>query len=161
MNLKEKISAFKHKRDRRRKERNQERYNRHQEEYDARYRNEKQKNDFKTLIFRLKFQINIKRLVGLIIFIGLLDLQLSYVLAFLGKEQIAESLSIQICTTLLGTILVYAVREYFDMREEKRTNNKSNSDENIKEKIDNVINSSGLKEHINSVLQTENPDDSE
>lgn len=173
MGLMSKISSFKYERRKRKEERNLEKYNHRQEEYDNIYKNEKQKHDFKSLLSRLKFETYTKRLVGIVVFISLIDLQLSYVLAFLGKDQIAETLSIQICVTLLGTILVYIVRAYFDTKAEKRdemikagyvVDNKSSiiPTEIIQSKVQEIIDNSGIAEHINTddfTLEPENPDD--
>ena len=102
----------------------------------------------------------------------MIDLQLSYILAFLGKEQIAETLSTQICVTILGTVLIYIIRAYFDTKAEKRdemiksgliTDKKLSdiTDDAIKNKIKEVIKDSGLSEHIKDFkYKTENPEDS-
>lgn len=176
MGLKNKISTYKYNRRKRKQEKEQEEFSNRQEKLDNLYRKEKQKSDFKTLLSRLKFETYTKRLVGIVVFISLIDLQISYVLAFFGKDQIAESLSIQICITLLGTILVYIIRAYFDTKAEKRDemiksglivdkNTNVISDEVLKNKIQEIINNSGLGEHINiedviNTSETENPDDS-
>lgn len=176
MGLMEKISSFKYEQRKRKQEKNLEKFNHRQEELDAMYKNEKQKSDFKTLLSRLKFETYTKRLVGVVVAISLIDLQLSYILAFLDKVQIAESLSNQICVTLLGTILVYIVRAYFDTKAEKRdeliksgiiVDDKAKiiPNEVIQNKVQEIINNSGISEHINiedaiSVPQTENPNDS-
>ena len=130
------------------------------EELNATYENEKQKSRFKSLISHLKFETYTKRLVGIVVIVGLIDLQLSYVLAFLDKVQIAESLSNQICVTLLGTILVYVVRAYFDTKAEKRDemiksglivdkNSTIITNEVIENKVREIIANSGISEHIN------------
>ena len=155
-----------------------EKYNQKQEEYDEIYRTKKQKSDFKSLLSHLKFETYTKRLVGIVVFIALIDLQLSYILAFMDKVQIAETLSTQICVTLLGTILVYVIRAYFDTKAEKKdemikaglivdSKNPVIPNEVIKNKIQEVIDNSGLAEHINSsssnnnpsTFESENPDD--
>ncbi len=153
-----------------------EKYNQRQEEYDAIYKNKKQKSDFKSLLSRLKFETYTKRLVGIVVIVALIDLQLTYILAFMDKIQIAETLSTQICVTLLGTILVYVIRAYFDTKAEKRDEmiksgliiDKKNpviSNDVIKSKIQEVIDSTGLAEHINTnssnMSEPENPDDSD
>lgn len=61
-----------------------------------------------------------KKAVALILIISLIDLQLSYVLAFLGKEQIAESLSSTIATTIIGVMLGYFFKALFETFFEKR-----------------------------------------
>ena len=141
---------------------------------DAIYRNKKQKSDFKSLLARLKLETYTKRLVAIIIFISIIDLQLSYVLAFLDKGQIAESLSIKVCTTIIGTAIVYMIRAYFDTKAEKRDemiksglivdkNKQIIPTEIIESKIREIINSTGVSEHIDaestSDAGTENPDD--
>ena len=94
----------------------------------------------------------------------------------MDKVQIAESLSNQICITILGTVIVYMIRAYFDTKAEKRDemiksglivdkNKQIIPDEVIKSKIQEVINNSGLSEHISAdeivdeVFETENPED--
>lgn len=62
-----------------------------------------------------------KKAVRWILFIALLDLQLTYILAFLGKEQIAETLSGDICHVIIGTILGYLLKSFFETREEEKT----------------------------------------
>lgn len=176
MKLSDRISNLSYERRKRKQKKDEEKFNRRQEELDTIYKHEKQKSNFKALLSKLKFETYTKRLVGVVVFIGLLDLQLSYVLAFLGKDQIAESLSTQICITLLGTILVYVIRAYFDTKAEKRDEmiksgiiiDKNSSiipNEVIENKVSELISRSGLGEHVNvkDLLhhsQPEDPDDS-
>lgn len=61
-----------------------------------------------------------KRAVAIILIVSLVDLQLSYVLAFLGREEIAESLSSEIATTVIGVMLGYFVKALFETFFEKR-----------------------------------------
>lgn len=61
-----------------------------------------------------------KRAVAIILIVSLVDLQLSYVLAFLGREEIAESLSSEIATTIIGVMLGYFVKALFETFFEKR-----------------------------------------
>jgi hypothetical protein len=61
-----------------------------------------------------------KRMMKAILYVALIDLQLSYILAFLGKEQIAEQLSGDICHTIIGVCLGYFLKSYFETREEER-----------------------------------------
>ncbi len=66
-----------------------------------------------------------KKAVALILIVSLIDLQLSYVLAFMGQVQIAESLSSTIATTVIGVMLGYffkALFETFFEEREKRLN---------------------------------------
>lgn len=169
-----KESSAKYNRRKRKEEKELDKFNQRQEELDAKYKKAKQKSDFKSLLEKLKFETYTKRLVGIVVFISLLDLQLSYVLAFLDKVQIAESLSNQICVTLLGTILVYVIRAHFDTKAEKHNemikegyiiakDSSVVSSEVIKNKIEEVISNTGLGEHLNTdnvvSQETENPDD--
>jgi len=82
-----------------------------------------------------------KKAVAVILIISLIDLQLSYILAFIGKEQIAESLSINIADTIIGVMLGYFLKALFETffeEREKRLNKKlerncsSEEDESIK-----------------------------
>jgi len=61
-----------------------------------------------------------KKAVFIILIVSLVDLQLSYVLAFLGKEQIAENLSINIATTIISVMLGYFSKALFETFLEKR-----------------------------------------
>ena len=61
-----------------------------------------------------------KKAVVVILAISLLDLQLSYVLAFLGKEQIAESLSSEIASVIVGVMIGYFMKALFETFFEKR-----------------------------------------
>ena len=70
-----------------------------------------------------------KRAVAAILIISLVDLQLSYVLAFLGKEQIAESLSSTIASTIIGVMLGYFAKALFETFFEKREKRLSGSTE--------------------------------
>ena len=67
-----------------------------------------------------KFKTFTKRAVKAILFIALLDLQLSYVLAFLGREQIAENLSSDITKVIIGTILGYLAKAFFETKEQEK-----------------------------------------
>lgn len=61
-----------------------------------------------------------KRAVTAILIFSLIDLQLSYILAFMGKEQIAESLSSTIASTIIGVMLGYFFKALFETFFEKR-----------------------------------------
>lgn len=61
-----------------------------------------------------------KKAVTIILVVSLIDLQLSYLLAFLGKDQIAESLSSTIATTIIGVMVGYFVKSLFETFFEKR-----------------------------------------
>lgn len=61
-----------------------------------------------------------KRMVKSIMYVALIDLQLTYILAFLGKEQIAESLSSDICTVIVGVGLGYFMKAYLETKQEEK-----------------------------------------
>lgn len=61
-----------------------------------------------------------KRAVTAILVLSLIDLQLSYILAFMGKDQIAESLSSTIASTIIGVMLGYFFKALFETFFEKR-----------------------------------------
>ena len=65
--------------------------------------------------------------------VSLIDLQLSYVLAFMGQVQIAESLSSTIASTVVGVMLGYffkALFETFFEKREERLKQESEPEEN-------------------------------
>ena len=96
------------------------------EKYEQKTEKLKAKRGFIEQIRSIRFDTFTKAMVGLIIIMACVDLQLSYVLAFLDKIQIAEELSKQVCTTILGVALVYMIRAYFDSRAEYKTKNDLN-----------------------------------
>lgn len=55
-----------------------------------------------------------------ILFFALLDLQLSYILAFLGRVEIAEDLSSTVATAIIGVMLGYFLKSFFETREEEK-----------------------------------------
>lgn len=61
-----------------------------------------------------------KTAVKWILVLSLLDLQLSYILAFLGRVEIAEDLSSTVATAVIGVMLGYFMKSFFETREEKK-----------------------------------------
>lgn len=61
-----------------------------------------------------------KRWVTIILSFSILDMQLSYILAFMGKEQIAESLSSTIASVIVGVMIGYLLKALFETFFEKR-----------------------------------------
>ena len=55
-----------------------------------------------------------------ILAISLIDLQISYILAFLGRVEIAEDLSSTVATAVIGVMLGYFMKSFFETREEKK-----------------------------------------
>lgn len=78
------------------------------------------------------FQTFSKKAVAVILAVSLIDLQLSYVLAFMGKEQIAESLSSEIASVIVGVMVGYFMKALFETffeKREERLNGTSQTDE--------------------------------
>ena len=87
-------------------------------------------NQGKRQVFYKKWlQTFSKKAVAIILVVSLIDQQLSYILAFLGKEQIAESLSSEIASVIVGVMLGYFMKALFETFFEKREErlNKSSS----------------------------------
>lgn len=61
-----------------------------------------------------------KKLVKWVMVISLFDLQLSYLLAFLGKTEIAENLSMTVVTGIIGTVVAYCVKSFKETKEEEK-----------------------------------------
>ena len=61
-----------------------------------------------------------KTAVKWILVLSLLDLQLSYILAFLGRVEIAEDLSSTVATAIIGVMLGYFMKSFFETKEEKK-----------------------------------------
>lgn len=77
-----------------------------------------------------------KRAVAVILAVSLIDLQLSYVLAFMGQVQIAESLSSTIASTVVGVMLGYFLKALFETFFEKREERLRRKGEIHKETVD-------------------------
>lgn len=80
-----------------------------------------------------------KRAVAIILAVSLIDLQLSYVLAFMGKEQIAETLSSTIADTIIGVMLGYFLKALFETffeKREERLNRTIEQEESNSEEVD-------------------------
>ena len=69
---------------------------------------------------RRKRKTYTKKLVKWILAISIFDLQLSYVLAFLGKTEIAENLSMTVVTAIIGTVITYCIKSFKETKEEEK-----------------------------------------
>lgn len=69
---------------------------------------------------RGNFRTFTKKWVGRLMYIAVIDLQLSYILAFLGREQIAEELSRTIVIEIIGVMLGYFGKSYFETKEQEK-----------------------------------------
>lgn len=60
-----------------------------------------------------------KLAVKWILICSMIAMFLSYILAFMGRDQIAESLSIEVVKIVVGTVLIYCLKSYFETKEEE------------------------------------------
>ena len=87
-------------------------------------------------------------MVAGIIIISIIDIQISYVLAFLDKGEAMQDLSVHMCTTILGVAFVYMIRAYFDSKAEHNNLDNKIKDsiiENLSGKINNIFIAAGLE----------------
>ncbi len=61
-----------------------------------------------------------KKMMTRIINVALVDMQFPFLLALLGREQIAETLGGLIVTEIIGVFLVYCAKSFFETKEEQR-----------------------------------------
>lgn len=63
-----------------------------------------------------------KVIIAVVLIVGLIFIQESYVLAFLGHDMIAEELSKFVCTTIVATTLGYFLKSFNETKSEKAAN---------------------------------------
>ena len=61
-----------------------------------------------------------KRMVSILIAVAIIDLQLTYLLAFLGSPETLQETSGKLVTEILGVVLVYCLKSFFETREEEK-----------------------------------------
>lgn len=128
-------------------------YEKLKKKYDNIIKEKTLKKSFKDQLRSIRVDTFTKALVGFIIISAVIDLQLSYVLAFLDKVQIAESLSTQICITIIGVALVYMIRAYFDTKADRKDSRIKNDIENDTiQKIQDVIYNSGIDDALKTKI---------
>lgn len=66
-----------------------------------------------------KEQTFTKKWMTIILVVALIDLQVPFILAFLDKMQIAETLGGLLVTEIIAVFLVYCVKSFFGKREEE------------------------------------------
>lgn len=165
MKLREKIQKFKEKRKLAKIEREKIEneleaieYAKRKERYNDMLRDEALKQKFLTNMSKIKINTYTKKMVAAILGFSILCISASYVLAFLDKQNTLESLSIQLCITILGVAFVYMVRAYFDSKAEH-----NNLDSKIKEelegslidKMNNTLAEAGLHVNIQNFLNND------
>lgn len=67
-----------------------------------------------------RFNTYTKRMMNRIVHVALVDMQFPFLLAFLGKDDIAETLGGLIVTEIVGVFLVYCAKSFFETREEEK-----------------------------------------
>lgn len=65
------------------------------------------------------FETFTKLWVSILLIVAMIDLQLSYFLAYLGREEIAETLSVAVVTEIIGVSAIYMIRAHFDTKSEE------------------------------------------
>lgn len=80
-------------------------------------KNEKDKKNKKDIKSKQTFT---KRCVSIILFFSILDVQLSYLLAFIGRVDIAETLSVTVVTEIIGVCVAYFLKSFLETFAEKR-----------------------------------------
>lgn len=141
---------------------NKEKIENQKKKYEEKLQEAKIKKNFKDQIKSIRFDTFTKAMVALIIIVAVIDLQLSYILAFFDKIQIAEELSKQVCTTILGVALVYMIRAYFDSRAEYGNKYKNELDNSIKTIENRIIDESGITLYPNTeIIEETTPEDIE
>lgn len=68
----------------------------------------------------MKKQTFTKKIISIILAIALIDIQFPFILAFMGKEQIVETLGQIIVTEIIGVVLIYCLKSFFETREEEK-----------------------------------------
>lgn len=129
-----------------------------QERYNDMLRDETQKQQFLNKMHQIKKTTYTKKMVAIILFVALLDIQLSYVLAFFDKGQVIEGLSNQLCITILGIGFAYMIRAYFDSKAEHANLDNKIKDElksNLADKIDKAFSAAGLNTRAEDFLSKE------
>ena len=61
-----------------------------------------------------------KKMMERIVNVALIDMQFPFILAFLGKENIAETMGGLIVTEIIGVFLVYCVKSFFESKESEK-----------------------------------------
>ncbi|MBD5395030.1 MAG: hypothetical protein HDR71_12375 [Lachnospiraceae bacterium] len=67
-----------------------------------------------------KYRTYTKKMMNRIIAIALIDMQFPFILAFLGKEQIAESMGSLIVTEIIGVFMAYCLKSFFETKESEK-----------------------------------------
>jgi flagellar basal body-associated protein FliL len=117
-----------------------------QAKYDKKLAKKLQKQAYLDKLRGIKVNTFTKAMVFFIMLISLIDLQLSYILAFMGMINIAEELSRTVCSTIIGVAFVYMVRAFFDTKyEHAEKNAKEKIEEEIINRVSDVLSNAGVE----------------
>ena len=122
-------------------------YEERQEKFNEKVLKERQRQEYLNKIHALRKTTFTKKMVMWILLICMVDIQLSYILAFFGKGQTVEGLSNQLVICILGVAFVYMVRAYFDSKAEHANMDKEAMDKikfNLTNKVNDALNSMGI-----------------
>lgn len=120
---------------------------------DQEHADEHERKKLKDQIKSIHVDTFTKALVALIMLFALIDLQLSYILAFMDKVQIAEELSKQVCVTIIGVAFVYMIRAYYDSKAEHNNESvKQAMTLSIANKVSSVLAESGIDVNVIDLL---------
>lgn len=67
-----------------------------------------------------KYRTYTKKMMNRIIVVALIDMQFPFILALLGKEQIAESMGSLIVTEIIGVFMAYCLKSFFETKESEK-----------------------------------------
>lgn len=115
----------------------------YEEMYNDRLLEEYQHQKYLNKLHNLKKSTYTKKMTTWILGICIIDIQLTYILAFFGLGENLVELSINLTRTILGVAFVYMIRAYFDSRAEHQ-----NLDDEVMSKM-----KTRLSKSINSVLK--------
>ena len=115
----------------------------YEEMYNDRLLEEYQHQKYLNKLHNLKKSTYTKKMTTWILGICIIDIQLTYILAFFGLGENLVELSINLTRTILGVAFVYMIRAYFDSRAEHQ-----NLDDEVMSKM-----KIRLSKSINSVLK--------
>ena len=140
-----------------------ERYRKRQEKYDDMIRDETQKQKYINRLGSIKANTFTKKMVITIISICLIDIQISYLLAFFDKMNPLSELSGTLCTTILGVAFVYMIRAYFDSKAEHKNLDakiKADIEEKLADRVNDALNAAGIN-NVNAEDFIKKKDDEE
>ena len=69
---------------------------------------------------RSKHKTYTKRKMDLILNVALIDMQFPFILAFMGRENIAETMGQLIIAEIVGVFLVYCMKSFFETKESEK-----------------------------------------